>query len=174
MTQMMRLKNKGFTLLEVMVAFSILTIVLLSAYIAQSSGILSTSRAENTLKAANLARTMLEKSEVELGNKEFQLLKKEEEGEFKEPYDNFKWKREVKEVDFTALAKILSGAIATEKDDEAPEEAQNLIMQTFLNYLKDSVRMLKITIIWDEDGKIQEEEFSTFLVRYNAEFRTSI
>lgn len=165
--------SQGFTLLEVIVAFSILTIVLLSAYIAQSSGIISTSRAENTLIAANLARTMLEKSEVELGNKEFQLLKEEEEGEFKDPYETFKWKREIKEVDFTALAKVIVAAIAAEQE-ESPEEAQNLVMQIFLNYLKDSVRMMKITIIWEEDGKIQEEEFSTFLVRYDAEFRTSI
>lgn len=165
--------DSGFTLLEVIVAFALLTVVITSVYIAQSTSLISTTRAENLLTAANLARTMLEKSEVELGKQEFQLLKEKEEGKFKDPFGEFSWRREIEEVDFTALAKILIAAISAEQE-EAPEESQNLVMQIFLNYLKDSVRRMTITIIWEEDGIVQEEPFSTFLVRYDAEFRTSI
>lgn len=171
MTKQLSQQN-GFTLLEVIVAFALLTVVITSVYIAQSTSLLSTVRAENLLTAANLARTMLEKSEVEIGSTEFQLLKESEEGKFPEPFTEFSWRREIKEVDFTALAQLVIAAASAEQG-EATEESENLVLKIFLNYLKDSVRRMTIVILWTEDGKLQEEEFSTLLVRYDAEFRTS-
>lgn len=172
--------ESGFTLLEVLIAFALITVVAASVYIMQSNSLFSSLRTKNMLIASNLARSFLTKSELELEAKEFTLLKETEEGKFPEPYEHFKWKREVKEQDFSSLANIVqeaSKALQDDKNGEPKEENQDgqmIVLKIFQNYLKDSIRRLKVTITWPEDGKDKSISFSTLLVRYDAQFRTAL
>ena len=175
--------NAGFSLLEVLIAFSIITVVAASVYIMQANSLFSSLRTKNMLIAANLARSFLAKSELELEAKEFSVLEKEEEGQFTEPYETFKWKREVKEQDFSALSRIVteaSGALQgegegrKEDEDNQNKDAQQMVVKVFENFLKDSIRTLKVTIVWMEDGKEKTISFTTLLVRYDAQFRTTL
>lgn len=182
-----RQKQRGFSLLEVLIAFAIITVVAASVYIMQSNSLFSSLRTKNMLIASNLARGFLAKSELELEPLDFNLLKEEEEGKFPEPYEEFKWKREVKEQDFSALSKIVSdlqsgvdseftAAAGGPPGADRPEasDVQTLVAKVFENYLKDSIRTLKITILWTEDGKEKSVSFTTLLVRYDAQLRTTL
>jgi prepilin-type N-terminal cleavage/methylation domain-containing protein len=177
--------QKGFSLLEVLIAFAIITIVAAAVYIMQSNSLFSSLKSKNLLIATNLARNFIEKSELELEAKEFNLLKEKEEGKFPEPYANFRWTREVKEQDFSSLSRIVkeasratSGANDGDASDNAGsgnenQSAQDMVVKIFENYLKDSIRTLKISITWTEDAKPKTISVTTLLVRYDAQFRTS-
>lgn len=170
-------QQSGFTLLEVLIAFALITIVATTVYISQRDSLFSSLRTRNMLIAGNLARGFLAQSEAELEVKEFSVLKEEEEGKFPAPHERFSWRREVKEQDFSALSNIvLAAQEAAEDEKEGPREetnvdAQKLVLKTFENYLKDSIRRLKVIITWEEDGKKRTLEFSTLLVKYNVELR---
>lgn len=180
--------QKGFSLLEVLIAFAIITIVAAAVYIMQSNSLFSSLRSKNLLIATNLARSFVSKSEIELEAKEFNVLKDVEEGKFPEPYEKFTWKREVKEQDFSSLSQIVKeasraqakaggGGDNDERDDAGSgadnQGAQDMVIKIFENYLKDSIRTLKVSITWIEDAKPRTISITTLLVRYDAQFRTS-
>src|SRR4051812_44730408 len=94
-----RTAEAGFTLLEVLIAFTIITIVATTVYISQRDALFSSLRTRNMLLAGNLARGFLALSEKTLEPKEFGELTKEEEGKFPSPNDRFSWKRQIEEQD---------------------------------------------------------------------------
>lgn len=179
MSQMPQRKSReaGFTLLEVLIAFALITIVAVTVYISQRDSLFSSVRTRNLLLASNLARAFIAKSEQELESKEFGVLKEEEEGKFPAPHQRFSWRREIKEQDFSALSSVVLAAQEAAQDEDprreqdSNQEAQRLILKTFETYLKDSIRRMKITIIWEEDGNKKTLDFSTLLVRYDADLR---
>lgn len=172
-----KLKESGFTLIEVLVAFAIITIIATTVYISQRDSLFSTVRTRNMMIATNLARGFIAQSEAELEAKEFNLLKDQEEGKFPEPFERFTWRREVKEQEFSALTNIALALSADQEvepgQQEQNQDAQQLVMKIFENYMKDSIRLLQISIGWEEDGRKKTLNFTTLLVRYNADFRVN-
>ena len=74
---MKRLRSqKGFTILEVLIALGLLTIVLASVLITQGNGITSSTRTKNILIATNLARNFINESELKYEGLAFDKLPK--------------------------------------------------------------------------------------------------
>jgi len=164
---------KGFTLLEFIIAFALLTIILSSVYITQSSSLFSSIRTKNIITATNLARGFLAESEAKLEGVKFDNVEKKENGSFPEPFETFKWKREVSEVDFSVLSQIMTSQIKGEKQDGVKEE-ENMMAGLFEDYMKKSIRKLVVTVEWPEGGQTSTLSFTTLLVNYDAEFGAGI
>lgn len=165
------LKNqKGLTLLEFLIAFAILTIVLTSVYIAQSSSLFSSIRTKNLVIATNLARSFLVQSENDLTGLKFENLSKEETGEFPEPNKKFTWKRTIEEVDFAALTQLITAKLQEKNKLDGVKSEENLLLKGFEDYLKKSVRKMVITIEWPEGEGKSHLSFTQLLVNYDADF----
>ena len=172
----MKRKDAGFTLLEVMIGFAIIVFVAATVFQVQASSLFYSVHTRNLLVATNLARSFIAESELELEKKDFGELDKEDDGAFKKPFAEFKWRREIEEVDFSSLSRIIEAAQvgSDDTDNQNQQDGRTLIINTFETYLQDSIRRMTITIEWQEDGEKAELSFSTFLVRYNAELKTAI
>ncbi len=167
--------QSGFTLLELLIAFSILTVVLASVYLTQSSSLFSSVRTKNVLIATNLARNMMAEAEIKLTGVKFDDLPKEQEGEFDDNNKDFKWKRTIEEVDFSSLADIVTAAEKTqEKQDNSNSSQDQMIAKYFQDYLGKSVRRMILTISWPEGTGSSSVSFTMLLVNYDADFATAL
>lgn len=151
-------KKKGFTLLEVMVALAILGVAIGEIIAFQARGMLLNNRARRLTEATMLARTKMVEYQLKL---EQDILRGafpetgEEEGEFERPYDMYKYKIELKKVEIPA--------------PPTPEgEQQNAMMGMMgmvTKQISAAVRELKLTVMWDEQGKEKIISVATHLVK---------
>ena len=171
--------QSGFTLIEVLIGFSIITIVAAATYMAQSTSIFNSSKTESIAIATNLARNFLEQEELELEKAAFPETSVEETGQFEEPYRNFYWKKEVLEIDFSSLPEILASISQEATNVDSISEAQQKVFSIFAIYLKDSIRKLVVTISWGETEEDREKEENklriiTYLVKYDAKIQANL
>ncbi len=168
------MKNqKAFTLLEFIIAFALLTIILSSVYITQSSSLFASVRTKNIVTATNLARNLLAESEIKLEGVKFDNVDKKSEGTFEAPFEKFKWSRRVEEVEFTALSQLMASSMKGSKD-EAPKEQEVMVAKLFEDYMKKSVRKMVVTVEWPEGNATSNLSFTTLLVNYDADFASSL
>jgi prepilin-type N-terminal cleavage/methylation domain-containing protein len=164
--------QKGFTLLEVMIAFALLTGILFVAVLSQSSSLLSSTRSKNILIATNLARNIMSEMEVKYESVAFDQLPKEEKGQFDAPNQAFKWELKFEEVDFAILSELIAKqAEAEKKEQEANTET---LIRLFEEYLKKSVRRMNITVEYPDENATAKLSFTQLLVNYDAEFATGM
>lgn len=164
--------QSGFTLLEFMIAFALLTVILASVYLMQGSSLASSVRSKNILLATNLAKNLINESELQFEGQPFERLQAKETGEFEEPFKEFKWTREIAEVDFGALSELMIKA--QEESGSTPKENQSMVAKYFQDYMQKSVRRMTVTITWAEGGGESSLSFTELLVNYDAEFAAGI
>jgi prepilin-type N-terminal cleavage/methylation domain-containing protein len=164
--------QSGFTLLEVMIAFALLTVVLSAVFITQGTSLSGSTRNKNILIATNLARNFINETEVKCEGLPFDRLPAaEESGNFKEPYQQYKWKLKFTEVEFTALADLMKKA--TEKESD-PGDQSATVLKIFGDYMKKSVRRMTVTIEWPEGSGTTTQSFNELLVNYDTELTTGL
>lgn len=160
--------QKGFTLLEVMIAFALLAGILFVAVVSQTSSILSSVRSKNILIATNLARNFMNEQEVKYEGIPFDQLPKKEDGAFPEPHQKFKFTLSFEEVDFGVLSELIAKqAEAEQKEREANSDT---LVKMFEDYLKKSVRRMNVTIEYPDGDATNKLSFTQLLVNYDAEF----
>lgn len=164
--------QNGFTLLEVMIAFALLTGILFVAVLSQSSSILSSTRSKNILIATNLARNIMSEMEVKYESVPLDQLPKEEKGEFAAPNQGFKWELKFEEVDFAILSDLLAKQAEAEKKEQ--EANTDTLIRMFEEYLKKSVRRMNITVEYPDSDTTAKLSFTQLLVNYDAEFTTGM
>ncbi|MGE3262805.1 MAG: prepilin-type N-terminal cleavage/methylation domain-containing protein [Bacteriovoracia bacterium] len=167
----MRNQQSGFTLLEFMIAFALLTVILSAVFITQGTSLSSSVRSKNILIATNLARNIINENEVKYEGVSFEQLPKEESGTFPEPNQQFKWTAKYEEVEFDTLAEMM--AKKNEKDGTADATTAQVV-KLFLDYLKKSVRRVTLTVEWPDGNGTSSQTFSELLVNYDAEFSTGL
>jgi len=95
------MKQKGFTLLEVMVALAILSVVLVALFSQQARGIVQGNEARIITKASLLAQErmagLLTEERLRIGD---------EEGEVKDSIPPFKWRQTVEESTIEGMKKL--------------------------------------------------------------------
>lgn len=165
------MKNqRGFTLLELMIAFALLTVILAAVFITQGTSISASTRAKNILIATNLASNLINEQELKYEGMTFEQLPKDENGNFPEPNQNYKWVIKYEEVEFQTLADILMKK--NEKEGLDANTAQ--VAKLFLDYLKKSVRRMHLTVSWPDGKGESSQTFTQLLVNYDAEFSTGL
>lgn len=149
-------KNRGFTLLEVLVALGILAISI-SAILQMFGTSMSTSeRAETVTVATMLARQKMAEQMIKLDQDflegKFPGTDEENSGDFDAPYNKFKWKVKIRKVEVPLPPQ--------EKLD-----AQAAIMQMISKQISESVREVKLSVIWEELSEPHDITVTTHVVK---------
>lgn len=149
-------RNKGFTLLEIMVAIAILSISLVALLTFQGNTMITSGRAERITEATMLARMKMGEIELELdkGLKKGEFPEEEtEEGDFEEPFENYKWKLSIKGVKLPAPVMGDEGSV------------ENLIGRQLTEEIAKTVREVKLEVVWSELGEEQSINVVTHIVK---------
>ena len=159
-----RLKSKnknlftklGFTLLEIMVAVSILGISLVTLMRFQGQTLIASARAERITLATMLVRQKMVDTQIELEK----ALKKgefpeerDDKGDFEEPFELYRWEYNVRSVDFPAPAFGEEGSL------------QSMVGKQLTKEISKAVRELKVTVLWDDAGEEQSLDLVTHWVK---------
>ena len=170
--------QSGFTLLEAMIAIGILAIGIGSILVAENNSLDATIRAKRMTVVSTLARNSMIDAEREFQGKTFDEVKKESNGKFDPPYNDYTWDRKIKEITFPNVMDPATagtpGAAGEKKDDmQAIDQNVERVVKIATNYLSKSSREVTVTIHWQEKGEKQQFSVSQYWVDLNHEFNFS-
>lgn len=144
--------QKGFSLLEIMIAVAILATGFTTLLSAQGRSFLSSERAETMTEATMLARSKMADIEKNIDadvaqNKE--VGEKEEAGEFDAPFENYRWKYAIRKVEIPM--------------PDTGKEGENAMVADYAKQVMDqiskAVREVTLTVYWgDKDVKEEEQQ----------------
>lgn len=168
------LKNSqsGFTLLEVLIAMSIMLVSFAAILMVQSTAINSSIKTKHMTVVGMLAKSLMVETERTIEGKTFEEVQKEEKGTFPEPYQDYSWMKEVKEIEFPQItgSKPAAGEDSGEGSDVSTEMLTKLITQ----FLSKSLREVTITISWKRGTGEQKFSLTTYWVDLNHEFQITM
>lgn len=166
--------QKGFTLLEVMIAFAIMVVIITAVYTTQSGGLASSARNKNVVIATHLARNLINEEELKYEGLSFDRLPEKRSDNFPDQ-KGFKYTVEYKKVDFSALTDLLVRAMNAEKEKGgAVDENMGTVMRVFKDYLEKSVRRMTVTIEFEEGTGTTAMSFTQLLVNYDEEVKLGL
>ncbi len=173
--------NSGFTLLETMIALAIMIVTLASIIAVESNSINATVRAKQMNTVAMLARNKMIELEYEVRGKTFDEVKKEEKGDFAEPFKDYTWSWAIKQIKFPSIGGAIGGSGAAQQgaasgggagaNAQGSNEMIAMMMRLITNYLSKALREITVTIYWQRSGKEQSFAVSTYWVDLNSEFQ---
>jgi general secretion pathway protein I len=111
-------QQKGFTLLEVMIALAIISIALISLLSLATSSINVNARLQKITQATLLAQEKMTDVEAKIRNSNTESP--DEEGEFNEPFVEFRWRTVFEETPFPPLRMV---TVIVAWGEEAQNEA---------------------------------------------------
>ncbi|KAK1548290.1 hypothetical protein Q3G72_010878 [Acer saccharum] len=184
-------RQRGFTLLEVIIALSILSISLVALLQAQGSALESAGRSRDMTVAALLLRSKMIDIEKKLFHDGFSLNTEEDDGDFgDEEHPEIKWRSRISEVklDITSLTSIcgvmpqVPGAEAKGDDDGKDQKADceqqltNLgtMLAPYTEELGRSMRAVELLVSWPVGRYEESMSVRTMLTRddFNTEQET--
>lgn len=149
-------KQKGFSLIEVMIAVGILAISITAVIGISVGAIKRSARTENLINATMLARAKMADIQITLdkeGKKGDFPDERSEDGKFEEPYEDFSWKMEIKKVELPAPITGEKGSV------------QEMVGRQLTKQISNTVRELKLTVVWKEKGEDQTLDIVTHIVK---------
>lgn len=161
---------EGFTLLEVLIAISIMVIGVGTVLMIESNSLEATDKARRVTTAAMLAkRTMLE-AEMLFEGKPFNEVKTEESGQYSEPYETFQWTRTIKEIELPNMNPPSGGGQGSGGDSGADENA-NTMTNMITSFLSKGMREVTVTVRWPRGKGFQEMSVTQYWVDLNHELQ---
>lgn len=162
--------QRGFTLLEVMIAIALMTMAFGSIFTVQSSSLGMSTRAKNLVIASMLARQKLIEFEVNHRGKTFGEASNEATGTFEAPYQNFKWTLKVKELNFPDLSSLAGAQNETDDSissaDPESKSPQEMLGKIISNYLSKATREVSVQVDYGTPKKPQKHVISTYWVDF--------
>lgn len=137
--------KKGFTLLEVMLALAVFALAMSAIVGFNARGYLNDARARKMTVAVELARGKMVEYQLDL---EKDIAKgsfpeeKSEEGAFEKPYEDYRWKVEIRKVELPLPPMGEEGG--------ANQGIMQNVTQMMTKQISEAVRELKLTISWKE------------------------
>ncbi len=167
------LPQGGFTLMEVMVAISILAISLVSLLSVQGGSIALAGRTKYLTVATLLARSKMVDVEMELFKEGFSEFGEEMEGDFSEEgWPQFKW-----HADITKVKIPLPSSMPTTGED-GQQNAYAGMMSGYASFITDMIsnalRECTLEIMWMEGKEEQSFTVSTHFVEYARSMPTEV
>lgn len=158
---------RGFSLIEVLAAVTILSGVLFAVTRIVSASYIYTSKIHNIYLGTELARLKLHEVEEIIKKDGLPEMETEEEGEFEErEYSDFKWKYSIKKV-FIPLPDISpSSSDSTTGQAEEAAGMLSLAKGNIEDFFKERIRKLTLKVYWGEGEKESEKVvFTVFLTK---------
>ncbi|PIR20016.1 MAG: hypothetical protein COV45_08560 [Deltaproteobacteria bacterium CG11_big_fil_rev_8_21_14_0_20_47_16] len=156
MMNIVNLKNKGFTLLEVLVALGILAVSITAILQMFGTSMSTSARAERVTVATMLARQKMAEQVIKIDKDllegKFPDTTEESDGDFDEPYQDYKWKIKMRKVE-----------IPMPPQDKL--DAQAAIMQMISKQIGEAVREVKLSVIWEELNEPHDVTVTTHVVK---------
>ena len=166
------LHQRGFSLLEVMIALGILGMSLSVLLESQASSVNNAGRSRDLSIATLLARSKMIDLEQKLFDEGFTVGDTEDEGDFEEEgFENIKWKSKISEVelDLSSLAGLCGafsggGEEGGEEGGESAMDCEGLLggmggmegaLGAFTSEIGQSLRLMSLTVTWPV-GKYSE------------------
>lgn len=166
--------RSGFTLLEVIIAITIMVMAFASILAVEHNSINATTRARELNVVTMLARSKMVELEYKVEGKTFDEIRKEEQGNFTPPHENYHWKTEIKEIKFPNMN--LGGGGGKEgsaSGDDSGNQFAELLMKLVTNYFTKAIREMVVTISYKRGPGDMSYSVSTYWVDLNHEFETS-
>lgn len=161
--------RSGFTLLEVIIAVTIMVMAFAAILSVESNSINATTRAREINIVTMLARGKMVELEYKVEGKTFEEVRSGEEGGFEAPYENFHWKTEIREIKFPNMD---FGNGKGDKEDAGSQYAEQLT-KLVTKFFTKAIREMVVTISYKRGGGDMSYTVSTYWVNLNQEFETS-
>ncbi len=165
------LNDNGFTLLEVIIAMAIMVLAFTAILAVQSGSLQATIKSRQLNVVAMLARNRMVDAEFQIQGKAFNEVQEVLEGVFEAPYQDYRWKQEIKEIEFPAMN--LGKANATDAGSEGGgvDALSEKLYKLFGQYLSQAIRLVNVTIIYKRGKGEGTFTASTYWVDLNSEFK---
>lgn len=165
--------STGFTLFETMIAVAIMLVAFSAILLIESSSIATSIKSKRMNIVAMLAKNAMVDAEIEFQERTFNEVTKSASGTFDEPYRDFTWKREIKEIEFPNIN--FSAAMAAVEGEGADDpgsktRAVEILTKVLTNYLSKALREVTVTITWELAGGSQSFSLTTYWADLNHEF----
>ena len=148
MTNRSRLRQSGFTLLEVLIAMIILASGVMLLAQSWSSSYNRIRKTQKNVEIAALLERKLAETDMKYRGKSIDSIPESEGDEF-EGYPEYSWKLESKKFEMPDLTSILIGR------DGCVDQMMMQLMKQFSEHLSNSIKEVKITVTY----KVKEKEF---------------
>jgi general secretion pathway protein I len=181
-------------LLEILIALAIMVVAFAAILVAQSNSIEATIKARDLNVVSMLLKQQMIATELEIEGKAASELRKEESGQFKEPFQEYSWKREVKEIKFPNLTSLANAGRASAGDgDSSGDSGANdqpasttsttsggaagstveQLGKLVTNFLSKSLREVTVTVSWKRGAANRQVSASLYWVDLNSAFQLS-
>ncbi len=176
--------SSGFTLLEVMIAITLMLIAWTSIFATQSASQTIAWKSNQLNAVAMLARSKMSEIENEIEGKTFDEVKKEERGTFSEPWQDYSWTKEIKEIEFPQLS-LQGGGSSTEAQGDTTDSGSSSgstsnntaaierMTKLITKFLSQSTREVTLTLNWKQGATDRKFTLTTWWVDLNHEFALS-
>jgi general secretion pathway protein I len=172
--------QSGFTLLEVIIALSIMVLALASILMVESNSLSATTRARQMNVVTMLARNTMTELEYKVEGKTFDEARKEESGTFPAPHQDYRWKTEIKEIKFPTLSMGGGGGAgggsggssgsSSDPNEAGTSQIADMISKAVSNHFSKATREMTVTIYWKRGTTEVNYSVSTYWVDLNHEF----
>jgi type II secretion system protein I len=169
--RLVRNNRSGFTLLEVLVATAIMALALTSIFTISGRSIIDEDHAKQMNIVAMLARNKMIETELDIEGKTFDEYEKDKTAPFETPFEDYSWKRTVKEIKFPNLGGGGGGGGSSQNESE--DQTSDMLSKLITNFLSKAIREVSVSIIWKRSGKDQSFTVTTYWVDLNHEFNLS-
>ena len=157
------MNNKGFTLMEVLIAMMLLTGAIVALSSAWSGSMMAYRRGRQVDIVINLLQQKMTEKELEFKeNPPPDEL--EEVGDFGSDFPNMSWKLVVQNKEFPDLSPLLIS------EDDGADQTSLMLIGKMTDYMSQTIKEMKVSVLWNSRGKIQDYSVTTYLVDYNVPF----
>ncbi len=153
-----RIRNGGFTLIEVLVAIMILSVAMVTLTSSWSGSLFAYRKSDKVQLITSLLKSKISELEIKYAELPFDQITEQEEGEYKE-FSDLKWKAEVKLLAFPDLSQIL---VSSGQNDEMLITT----IQKMTEHFSKNIKEMKVTITWSAGKSNVEYSATTYLVNY--------
>ncbi|MBI4924477.1 MAG: type II secretion system protein [Bdellovibrio sp.] len=161
---------KGFTLLETLIAMSIMLVAFAAILMVESSSLNTSLKTKQLNIVSMLAKRAMIEAEQTFEGKSFEEIKKEETFELSEPYKDYKVLRSIKEIKFPDLS--FGGGESSKGDKEnGTNDMTERVAKLMAKYLSQAIREVTVTVSWKKGSGEQSYSVSTYWVDLNHEFQ---
>jgi len=171
-----KLASAGFTLLETMIAMAIMMVAFSAILMVQSASINTSAKSKQMNVVGMLAKRTMIETEYEIEGKTFDEVRKEMGEAYKEPFQDYRWTRSVKEIKFPNL-NLAAAAGGGDQDKSGGNTGANsaveLMTKLLTNFLSKAIREVTVTVFWKRGSGEQSFSVSTYWVDLNHEFALS-